>query len=307
MRASLLAAGSGDISQEQRDFAERFANSNFAASNVSAPNSQNNYLANNQNLAPNYPAAQPNYPAEALNAYQNPLASNLVPNYPAAAQPSYLAPSEATNSYQNPVKSSSRDALFNPRIPTPNRLFSADLSRPVSFTNSNNLIRKPGSFYQAIGEVIQIKGKVTDSFGVPIAGAVIDVWQTNSAGKYQTLIEEDSEFMDVNFNMSGKAITDNLGNYNFITIMPGSYLNRAPHINFNIYSTNFGRIETEMYFENHPYNESDYEYLSYSEKEKKLLTAKVSLSDIFDPNSYKICIFNIVMSGVHEYKSFGGI
>lgn len=198
-----------------------------------------------------------------------------------------------------------RTAIFDPKPATPNRLFSANLSKPVEFVSSNNLIKKPGSFYQAKGDLIYIRGKVTDSFGVPISGALIEMWQTNAAGKYQSLLDPNSEFIDVNFNMSGRAISDNLGNYHFLTIMPGFYLNRAPHVNMNIYHKEFGKIETEMYFEGHPRNNIDYEYLSYSDQEKHLLTAQVILSDIFDQYSPKLCTFNIVMEGIHKYKSFG--
>jgi protocatechuate 3,4-dioxygenase beta subunit len=157
-----------------------------------------------------------------------------------------------------------------------------------------------------MGEVILVKGKVTDPFGVPISGAIIEIWQTNSAGKYQNLLEKNSNLIDSHFNMSGKAITDNLGNYHFLTIMPGFYLNRAPHININIYHKDFDKIETEMYFEDHPSNLEDYEYLSYSDRDKELLTANVRLSNIFYKNSEKICIFNIVMNGIHKYKNYGG-
>ena len=201
--------------------------------------------------------------------------------------------------------SNPRSAIFIPKVQTPNRLFSAELSKPLKFASSNNLIRKAGSFYQAKGEVTHITGKVTDSFGVPISGAIIEIWQTNSAGKYQNLLEKNSEFIDVNFSMSGRAITDNLGVYHFVTIIPGSYLNRAPHINMNIYHKQFGKIMTEMYFENHPKNAIDHEYLSYNKEERELLTAKVKLSNMFDKNSLKICNFNIVMDGIHKYKSFG--
>lgn len=208
---------------------------------------------------------------------------------------------------EDPDLNNPRKEIFNPRTPTPNRIFSAELSKPDEFVSSNNLIKKTGSFYQAVGEVILLKGKVVDSFGVPISGAVVEIWQTNSAGKYQSLLDKDSEYMDVNFNMSGKAITDNLGNYSFLTIMPGSYLNRAPHINMNIYHQQFGKIETEVYFENHPKNESDYEYLSYNEEDRKLVTAKVKLSNIFDQNSYKECLFDVVMDGVDKFRTLGGI
>ncbi len=198
------------------------------------------------------------------------------------------------------------DSLFTPKDPTPSRMFNANLSMPGYFETSNNLAKKVGAFYRAFGEIIFIQGKVTDSFNVPIFGAIIEIWQTNAAGKYHSLLEQNSEYIDKYFNMSGRAVTDNLGNYYFVTIMPGSYLGRAPHINMNIYHQKFGKIETEFYFENHPLNQSDYQYLSYSLKERKALTAKVRLSNITDSKSIKICTFNIIMTGTHDYKSFGG-
>lgn len=83
--------------------------------------------------------------------------------------------------------------------------------------------------------------------------------------------------------------------------MPGSTSGRAPHINMNIYHPKFGKLETEMYFENHPYNKSDYQYLAYSDEEKKLLTTIVRHSNPLNPKSIKLCTFNITMKGVHQF------
>ena len=197
------------------------------------------------------------------------------------------------------------NGLFTPQVSTPPRLFSSELSIPDKFSTSNNLVKKPGSFYTAVGEIIYVQGRVTDSFGLPIDGAIVEIWQTNSAGKYQTLLDPSSDLIDKNFSMSGRAVTDNLGNYYFITIMPGFYLSRAPHINMNVYHPKFGKLETEMYFEDHPLNQNDYHYLSYDDDEKKLLTSKVRLVNVFDSKSTKVCTFDIVMNGTHQYKSFG--
>jgi protocatechuate 3,4-dioxygenase beta subunit len=106
------------------------------------------------------------------------------------------------------------------------------------------------------------------------------------------------------FSMSGRTVSDNIGNYHFITIMPGSNPGRAPHININVYHPKFGKLETEAYFEKHPYNDGDYQYLSYSEEDRKLITAAVRHSNIMDTKSIKLCTFNIVMKGVHQYKRF---
>ena len=195
-------------------------------------------------------------------------------------------------------------SIFFTNIPTPSRFFSADLSMPEAFLTSNNLAKKAGSFYRAFGEVIFIQGTIKDSFGVPIEGAVIEIWQTNAAGKYHTLLEPNSEYIDKYFSMSGKAVTDNLGHYHFISIMPGANPGRAPHINMNIYHPRFGRLETEMYFKEHPYNDTDYQYLAYSKEERKLLTADVHHSRVLDPKSIKLCTFDITLQGVHKFKKF---
>lgn len=193
---------------------------------------------------------------------------------------------------------------FYPKKPTPSRFFSAELSMPDQFVTSNNLAKKVGSFYRAFGEIIFLQGTIVDSFGVPVEGAIVEIWQANAAGKYHTLLEENSEYIDKYFNMSGRTITDNLGNYYFISVMPGASTGRAPHVNMNIYHTKFGRLETEVYFENHPFNKTDYQYLAYDEDERKALTADVRHSDIFDTNSVKLCTFNIVMQGIHQYKKY---
>lgn len=215
-------------------------------------------------------------------------------------------PEAFTDIRGNPVNNFSKEApsIFDPRIPTPSRFFSADLSMPDRFVTTNNLAKKTGSFYRAFGEVIFIQGTVTDSFSVPIEGVVIEIWQTNSAGKYHTLLEPNSEYIDKHFSMSGRAITDNMGNYHFITIMPGGTHGRAAHINMNIYHKKFGKLETEMYFQDYPYNKSDYQYLSYSKQDRKMLTAAVANSDILNPQSIKLCTFNITLKGAHKYKTF---
>jgi protocatechuate 3,4-dioxygenase beta subunit len=213
---------------------------------------------------------------------------------------------KTVNEYKSTITNLEKETplTFEPRRPTPSRFFTADLSMPDTFAPTNNLAKKVGSFYRAFGEIIFIQGTVTDSFGVPIDGVKIEIWQTNAAGKYHTLLEPGSEYIDKFFSMSGRTITDNLGSYHFITIMPGSSPGRAPHINMNLYHEKFGKLSTEMYFENHPYNITDYQYLSYDETDRKLVTALVRSSDIMNPQSIKLCTFDIVLKGTQQYKRY---
>lgn len=194
--------------------------------------------------------------------------------------------------------------IFNPMSATPTKLFLADLSMPDKFSKTNNLAKKPGSFFRAFGEVVFLQGTLTDSFGVPISGARVNIWQKNAAGKYHSLLDPKSEYIDKNFNMSGTSITDNLGNYNFITILPGGSPGRSPHININVNHTKFGKLQTEIYFKNHPLNETDFQYMSYTPEERKSLTATVEHTEILNTKSIKICTFDVVMTGVNQYKRF---
>ena len=194
--------------------------------------------------------------------------------------------------------------MFNPKKQTPNVLIVDNITKPDEFNKSNNLLRKAGSFKKAKGEPLYIKGVVKDAFGVPISNVKIKIWQTNSAGKYQNLLNKFSPYYDKNFLTSGESITDNMGKYEFITVFPGFYDDRAPHINMVITHEKFGIIETEFYFKGHFLNEKDVQYLSYSEEDKKALTANVYYLDDKDYKKGKIAVFNIIMDGIHEYKRF---
>ncbi|MDR1426034.1 MAG: hypothetical protein LBI70_03550 [Rickettsiales bacterium] len=195
-------------------------------------------------------------------------------------------------------------SIFSPQKQTPSALVSDNLSKPREFSRSNNLVRKAGSFRLALGEPLYIRGKVTDAFGVPIDGVIIKIWQTNAAGKYHSLLGKNSRYLDKNFVMSGQAITDNMGKYEFITIFPGFYDDRAPHINFIVLHKKFGLIETEMYFKDNPKNFIDPIYMNYPENERKLLSADTQLVSKEGPENGRVAIFNLVMDGLQQYKRY---
>ncbi|MDR2777665.1 MAG: hypothetical protein LBB24_02775 [Rickettsiales bacterium] len=187
---------------------------------------------------------------------------------------------------------------------TPSALIFDNLSKPILFSKSNNLVRRAGSFKLALGEPLYIKGKITDAFGVPIDGVIVKIWQTNATGRYHSLLQRNSKYIDKNFLMSGQSVTDNMGRYEFITIFPGFYDDRAPHINVIVSHKKFGIVETEMYFDNNPKNSKDPVYLAYSEDDRKLLTATVRPLHSGNPESGKIAIFNMVMDGLQQYKRY---
>jgi protocatechuate 3,4-dioxygenase beta subunit len=113
---------------------------------------------------------------------------------------------------------------------------------------------------EPIGQRIIVSGQVRDSGGRPVPDTLIEIWQTNAAGRYRHSREHHPAPLDPNFDGIGRCITDSAGRYRFVTIQPGSYpwgnhynAWRPAHIHFSLFGRAFTqRIVTQMYFEGDP-------------------------------------------------------
>src|ERR1700722_15896951 len=81
---------------------------------------------------------------------------------------------------------------------------------------------KPGA-PRAIGQYIEVTGRLTDEDGSPLAGAMIEIWQANAAGKYIHEMDRHQAPVDPNFAGVGRFVTDAEGCYKFRSIKPGAY------------------------------------------------------------------------------------
>jgi protocatechuate 3,4-dioxygenase, beta subunit len=112
----------------------------------------------------------------------------------------------------------------------------------------------------AMGERIVVAGRVTDDGARPVAGAVIELWQANAAGRYHHASDTHDAPLDPKFRGVGRVITDDAGNYRFVTIKPGAYpwgnhdnAWRPAHIHFSLFGATWGsRLVTQMYFPGDP-------------------------------------------------------
>lgn len=112
----------------------------------------------------------------------------------------------------------------------------------------------------AIGERIVLHGRVIDQNRHPQAGVLVEIWQANAGGRYRHKKDGYLAPLDPNFGGCGRAITDQDGAYEFMTIRPGAYpwpnrVNdwRPMHIHFSIFGSGFGqRLISQMYFEGDP-------------------------------------------------------
>jgi protocatechuate 3,4-dioxygenase beta subunit len=110
------------------------------------------------------------------------------------------------------------------------------------------------------GQRIVVAGRVVDEDGRPVAGALLEVWQANAAGRYRHAKDDHPAPIDPNFTGAGRTLTDESGRYRFTTIKPGAYpwrnhhnAWRPAHIHFSLFGGSFRtRLVTQMYFPDDP-------------------------------------------------------
>jgi protocatechuate 3,4-dioxygenase beta subunit len=109
---------------------------------------------------------------------------------------------------------------------------------------------------EPLGERIIVSGRVLDESARPLANTVVEIWQANAGGRYRHDVDQHDAPLDPNFTGSGQAITNERGEYRFVTIRPGEYpwrnhynAWRAAHIHFSLFGPSFAtRLVTQMYF-----------------------------------------------------------
>jgi protocatechuate 3,4-dioxygenase, beta subunit len=114
-----------------------------------------------------------------------------------------------------------------------------------------DLTRVRGRSARAIGEVIEISGRVFDVKGNPLPGATIELWQANAAGRYDHPSDPATAKLDPNFQGYATIKADSKGEWRIVTIKPGGYDSpighRPPHIHFDMRSGRSRNI-AQLYF-----------------------------------------------------------
>ena len=121
------------------------------------------------------------------------------------------------------------------------------------------------------GERLIISGTVYSSdCRSRLPNALIEVWQANQSGVYDTA--KPGDFAErVDFHLRGMMLTDQKGNYQFETVMPGRYpvppdlpgleryagLMRPAHIHFRVAESLHVPLTTQLYFKGDPHIAKD--------------------------------------------------
>lgn len=173
--------------------------------------------------------------------------------------------------------------------------FSFDDKR-LKWVPSNNLARKTGSAVYATGDPLFLEGYVADIDGIPIDNVTVKIVQSNSNGVYNHMVNKKDALYDDEFSANGIAITDNRGYYRFVTVFPGYYNNRAPHIHVQFEHPKHGMIETEIFFKDHPRNLKDPKYKKLTKAQQKLVTADAFYINKNDHAKGKKAVFNVIFN-----------
>jgi protocatechuate 3,4-dioxygenase beta subunit len=92
-----------------------------------------------------------------------------------------------------------------------------------------------------VAEALVLAGRVLDPQCRPIAGAVLDFWQTDHAGRYD----------NQGYRYRGHQRTDEAGRFELVTVRPHAYtamsIFRTPHIHVKVQGANTRLLTTQLY------------------------------------------------------------
>ncbi len=137
------------------------------------------------------------------------------------------------------------------------------------------------------GVTLFMQGRVFNTAGEPLVGAVVDVWHANTGGTYSYFDTAQSEF-----NLRRRIVTDAEGRYRFRSIVPSGYGcppdgptqqlldqlgrhgQRPAHIHFFISAPDHRHLTTQINLDGDQYLHDDFAYATRDE-----LIAKITFSD----------------------------
>ena len=156
-----------------------------------------------------------------------------------------MSESWATAPEQEAVLQRTPDQILGPFYPVGKSPVSGDL------TEGGN----------AAGPLLYLSGRVLTASGKPIAGAEVEIWQTNAKGRYDHPHDTNSEPLDPAFHGFARVTTDAEGRYAFRTVRPAAYPAaagrwRPAHIHFKI-TAHAEQLITQMYFTGEEWNDRD--------------------------------------------------
>jgi protocatechuate 3,4-dioxygenase, beta subunit len=133
---------------------------------------------------------------------------------------------------------------------------------PAAFPadSDGDLVQVRGQAARALGTVLHLQGRVLDSSGRPLDGAIVEIWQCDAQGLYDHPRQPGRERRDAAFQGYGKVLADAQSGYRFRTLKPVAYPGRTPHIHLKVATADGRRLTTQFYLAGDPLNDRDFVY-----------------------------------------------
>lgn len=142
---------------------------------------------------------------------------------------------------------------------------------PVALPSDTDFdLLRTGSAAYGKGQPAWIEGVVTDTRGVPVSGAVVEIWQCDQDGNYHH--PGDGGKADPAFQGFGRVAVGKDGRYRFRTLKPAPYSGRTPHIHVKVKLDRQELLTTQFYVQGDPGNARDFLWRRLGEQGQAALT-----------------------------------
>lgn len=196
------------------------------------------------------------------------------------------------------------------RVVTPSQTIGPFYPQALIQQGEDDLACKEPGGARAQGTPIVFSGQITDEAGVPVRGALVEVWQANRWGKYEHPVDQTPEPVDPDFRGHGRMLSDAQGRFRFRSIKPGAYPNpgyddwfRPPHIHFSIFGAGvMHRLITQMYFPGEALNDID--PILNGIEDLAARAALIARELPAEPDGSRAYAFDIVLRGSGETPFF---
>ena len=120
------------------------------------------------------------------------------------------------------------------------------------------------------GEILLFSGAVRSTHGIPLAGAILDLWQADANGQYSHF-----NYQEPQYNLRGRLGTDHQGHFQVRTVVPAGYeipttgptgkllaalgrhAFRPAHLHVKVSHEGFEPLTTQLYIADDPWIDSD--------------------------------------------------
>ncbi len=102
------------------------------------------------------------------------------------------------------------------------------------------------------GEPMRIEGEIRSAEPPhdPIAGAQVEIWQTDGTGRYYPQNDGDvTDYQDSEIDLRGTRYTDRDGVFSVMSLFPAAYRPRPSHIHYKLSAEGFESLVTQHYLE----------------------------------------------------------